>query len=102
MFFRVGLHLDSSFGCSFDGLAIRHNYIGIDADPTIVEGKDSGYVTILTINNYTIVNNKKHAIYKESQTTINGGVRICFNDGYLESNGDDVNAQIKYKELGEL
>lgn len=95
-FFKVGIHFDASFGCVFDGLKVTNNYIGIDADPIVVEDQDSGYITLMTINSFQIVGNKKHAIYKESDNNINGGINIYFNNGYMESNGNSEDAQIKF------
>lgn len=91
-FFGIGLRCENGFGCEFYGIKLSRNFKGLDFSSGKIEGKDSGYITIIAFNEIIITDNVIAGIYADQYTDDKGVVRSVglingnFNDGYIEGN----------------
>jgi hypothetical protein len=91
-FFGIGLRCENSFGCEFYSIFLSRNFKGLDFSIGTIEGKDSGYITIIAFYEVKITDNVIAGVYADFYTDNKGIVRAgrlmkgTFNGGYIESN----------------
>lgn len=93
-FFGKGLNIENCFDLQFIGLYISRCTDGLYFNVEEEKGKDSGYVTIMKIENFAITGNTSHGVYAKPRGMLN----VEFNHGYIEGNGgmDDYEIYVKH------
>lgn len=92
-YFGYGLILENCFDIFFNFLNIHSNQYGIYIPNTVTQDIDSGYITLMKIENYSITDNKVYGIYSPNTGTTN----IEFNHGYIEGNGSSIDEDDRYQ-----